>query len=124
MFALTMLMPRPPCLTPAVLQGYLDYINSLPLIATPEVFGLHENADINKDLQETQQLLDGLLTTQSRQDSGGGGAGGGKSFEGVIADVAADILSRLPPNYDIEATEARYPQDYYNSMNTVLVQVS
>ena len=37
----------------------------------PQVFGLHENADITKDLKETNQLLESVLLTQSRDASGG-----------------------------------------------------
>ncbi|GFR45764.1 hypothetical protein Agub_g7181 [Astrephomene gubernaculifera] len=98
-------------------KGYMEYINSLPLIAQPEVFGLHENADITKDLQETNLLLDSLMLTQSREASGGAA-----SFEQAVGEVAAEVLGRLPPNFDIEAVERLYPQDYYNSMNTVLAQ--
>ncbi|KAG2424724.1 hypothetical protein HXX76_014300 [Chlamydomonas incerta] len=98
-------------------KGYMDYINGLPLIAQPEVFGLHENADITKDLQETNLLLDSLMLTQSREASSGAA-----SFEAVVGEVAAEVLERLPPNFDIEAVERAYPQDYYNSMNTVLAQ--
>jgi hypothetical protein len=43
-------------------------------------------------------------------------------MEAEIGEVAADILQRLPPNFDVEGVELKYPQDYYNSMNTVLVQ--
>ena len=39
-------------------QTYVDYIRSLPLIPHPEVYGLHENADITKDNQETNQVDD------------------------------------------------------------------
>eukprot|EP00955_Chlamydomonas_euryale_P005633 59727-Chlamydomonas_euryale.AAC.2 len=49
-------------------------------------------------------------------------AGGGKTFEETLSEVAASVLSRLPPDFDIERVSAKYPQDYFNSMNTVLVQ--
>lgn len=51
-------------------KAYLDYIASLPIIASPDVFGLHDNADISKDLKETNLLLDSLLLTQSRDAAG------------------------------------------------------
>ncbi|DBB17907.1 TPA: hypothetical protein ACH3X3_002922 [Trebouxia sp. C0006] len=98
-------------------RAYLDYIGNLPIIASPDVFGLHDNADISKDLKETNLLLDSLLLTQSRD-----AAGGGKSMEATIGEVAADILTRLPANFDVDAVAAAYPTSYSNSMNTVLVQ--
>ncbi|XP_071486244.1 dynein axonemal heavy chain 3-like [Diadema antillarum] len=98
-------------------ESYTEYIKSLPLIPHPEVFGLHENADITKDQKETQQLFDGILLTLPRQ-----AAGGGKSSQQVIEDLASDILSKIPPNYNLEEVQAKYPVSYEESMNTVLVQ--
>lgn len=79
-------------------QSYIDYIRSLPIIANPEVFGLHDNADITKDNQETQQLFDTILLTLPRQSGGGG-----KSSADVIEDLASDILGKMPHLYDMEA---------------------
>lgn len=53
-------------------QEYVNYIRSLPICTDPCVFGLHSNADITKDYQETNQLLNGVLLTLPRQTSGGG----------------------------------------------------
>lgn len=42
------------------------------MTAHPEVFGLHENADITKDNQETNQLFQGVLLTLPRQSGESG----------------------------------------------------
>lgn len=55
-----------------VLQSYIEYIRSLPITTHPEVFGLHENADITKDNQETNQLFHAVLLTLPREAGGAG----------------------------------------------------
>jgi dynein heavy chain len=98
-------------------QHYIDYIRGLPIIPHPEVFGLHENADITKDNQETQQLFDSILLTLPRQ-----AGGSGKSPQEVVEDLANDILSKLPDDFDLEMVMKNYPVEYNESMNTVLRQ--
>ncbi|GAB1598116.1 dynein heavy chain 3, axonemal-like [Argonauta hians] len=79
------------------LDFYLEYIRGLPYIPHPEVFGLHENADISKDQQETQQLFEDVLLTLPKQT-----IGVGKPSQDVIEDLARDILTKLPPSFKIE----------------------
>lgn len=45
-------------------DDYLEFIRGLPGTAAPEVFGLHENADITKDQKEADGLLSSILSTQ------------------------------------------------------------
>uniref|UniRef100_A0A7N6BTR8 Dynein axonemal heavy chain 7 n=1 Tax=Anabas testudineus TaxID=64144 RepID=A0A7N6BTR8_ANATE len=96
---------------------YVNYIRSLPICADPSVFGLHSNADITKDNQETNQLLDGVLLTLPRQTGGGA-----KSPQEVVDELAEDILSKLPTDFDIQMVNEKYPVMYEESMNTVLRQ--
>ncbi|KAK3717325.1 hypothetical protein QZH41_011557, partial [Actinostola sp. cb2023] len=100
-----------------VYEDYIEYIRSLPLIPNPEVFGLHENADITKDQKETQELFDSILLTLPRQTGGGG-----KSSAEMIEELATDILSKFPPSFDMEMVIEKYPVIYNESMNTVLRQ--
>jgi len=43
---------------------FMNYTHKLPLSTHPEVFGMHENADILKNQQETEQLFNTVLLTQ------------------------------------------------------------
>ena len=83
----------------------------------PEVFGLHENADISCAQQETISLFATLLSLQPRSASGSS-----RTAEEETARVAADIQRRLPPTFDLAAASAKFPIDYLESMHTVLTQ--
>jgi len=98
-------------------EGYVNFIKELPLEQPPEAFGMHDNVDMSKELQETRILFDSVLCTQQR--SGGGSSG--KSDE-MATEIANDIIKRLPPPFDTEEALNRFPTRYDESMNTVLVQ--
>eukprot|EP00049_Salpingoeca_infusionum_P016530 m.339145 g.339145 ORF g.339145 m.339145 type:complete len:4022 (-) comp16092_c0_seq1:259-12324(-) len=101
-------------------EAYLEHCRSLPLIPDPEVFGMHANADITKDQKATNELLDSILLTQASGTSGGGSDG--PSDEERVNEIATDILSKLPLEFDEAAALRKYPTKYEESMNTVLVQ--
>lgn len=44
------------------------------------------------------------------------------SDDDVIYSITTEILEKLPDDYDLVATLAKYPTLYSQSMNTVLVQ--
>lgn len=43
---------------------FLEYIQELPLINHPSIFGMNENADLIKEQQESDCLLTSVLSTQ------------------------------------------------------------
>jgi dynein heavy chain, axonemal len=99
-------------------ESYILYIKSLPMISHPEVFGMHENADIAKDLNETNQLIASVLLTQARVSS----SGGGKSADEITRDIASGILYNLPADFNMYQIQETFPVLYEESMNTVLIQ--
>ncbi|XP_052130864.1 dynein axonemal heavy chain 3 [Frankliniella occidentalis] len=99
-------------------ESCLAYIKKIPLNPLPEVFGLHENADITKDNKETSELLHGALLTQTHLTTGGAGG----DSDAMVIELAAEIHQKIPKEFDIVTVAAKYPIMYSNSMNTVLKQ--
>ena len=94
------------------------HIRGLPSVPHPEIFGLHENADITCDQNETYAMFETVLSLQPRVSGGAGAA----SREETIEAAAKDIFEKVPEPFDIDQVGHKYPTDYGQSMNTVLTQ--
>jgi dynein heavy chain len=98
---------------------YMDYIEQFPNSAEPEVFGMHDNANITCAITDADNSFEIILTLQPRV-----AAGAGLSREDQIIEMCKSMHEQLPAEYDIEEIGMRYPTDYHQSLNTVLVQES
>ncbi|MCQ2815680.1 MAG: hypothetical protein MJ252_00290 [archaeon] len=96
---------------------YLAYIKNLPLGSAPEVFGLHDNAEIITAQNDARLLLETLLSMQPRSSGAGG-----KTADQIVMETLKNIEGKTPPLFDYEAIFKKYPTKYEESMNTVLVQ--
>ena len=98
-------------------DAYLAYIQELPTNAGPEVFGLHDNADITCAQNDTYTMFATILSLQPRAASGGG-----KTREEILDETAAEILEKVPKPFNLESVAEAYPTIYEESMNTVVQQ--
>ncbi|GMH70086.1 hypothetical protein TrRE_jg13191 [Triparma retinervis] len=98
-------------------ESYMDYINSLPMAAEPEVFGMHSNASITCDQNDADDAFKIIVSLQPRAS-----AGGGLSREDVIFNIATEMEAKVSPPWDIEAVGMLYPVMYNECLNTVLIQ--
>mmetsp|Transcript_40474 Transcript_40474/g.77355 ORF Transcript_40474/g.77355 Transcript_40474/m.77355 type:complete len:681 (+) Transcript_40474:420-2462(+) len=99
-----------------------SYISQLPLTEAPEVFGMHENADISFNLAEAKVLVERVLSMQPRM----GGSNGGKSPSEIVSELAQNIFDNLPPTLNKEEankhTFATNEEGMMTSVAVVLLQ--
>ncbi|XP_070572584.1 dynein axonemal heavy chain 10-like isoform X2 [Ptychodera flava] len=83
---------------------YVEYIETLPLANTPEVFGLHPNAEIGYYTQAARDMWSQLIELQPQT----GESSSGISREDFIANIATDIQSKLPEQFDLDKIRKRF----------------
>uniref|UniRef100_A0A8C8ED16 Dynein axonemal heavy chain 5 n=1 Tax=Otus sunia TaxID=257818 RepID=A0A8C8ED16_9STRI len=84
-------------------EDYLQYIEQLPVIDTPEVFGLHPNADITYQTNLANETLSTIVSIQPKDSS----TGGGETREAVVQRLADEMLEKLPPDYNPHEVKAQ-----------------
>ncbi|KAK3777975.1 hypothetical protein RRG08_038771 [Elysia crispata] len=76
---------------------YLLYIESLPLANKPDVFGLNPNAEIGYYTLAAKTIWELLIELQPQT----GGSSAGVSREEHIAQIATDVMDKLPQEFDL-----------------------
>lgn len=104
------------------IDTYRDYIESLPLNDNPEIFGLHDNANINYQQQESIRVIETILSIQPRVAGGSGGL----TPDEIVLGKSKELLEQLPEILD-KATGnkelfVRNAQGLIPSFSTVLLQ--
>lgn len=103
-------------------EGYREYINTLPLVDAPEIFGLHSNANITYQNTESLRLIDTVLSIQPRLAS----AGGGLTPDEIVLNKAKEFVDALPPLITREESAKELwvlnSQGVIPSLSTVLVE--
>eukprot|EP00937_MAST-01D_sp_MAST-1D-sp2_P001492 g1492.t1 len=74
------------------------YVAALPMEDKPTAFGLHPNADISFQQQQTRIFLDTVIICGGK--GGGGGDGGGMDADAKVSKIANIIIERMPKEFD------------------------
>ncbi|KAM9349881.1 dynein axonemal heavy chain 8-like [Symphorus nematophorus] len=100
-------------------EEYIENIQSLPAVDSPQALGLHPNADITYQTNTSAEVLDTITNIQPKESGGGSGV----TRESIVYDMAEDMLEKLPPNYVPHEVKARLlKMGPLNPMNIFLRQ--
>jgi dynein heavy chain, axonemal len=103
------------------IEVYREYIESLPMQDAPEVFGLHENANISYQMQDSNTIVETVLAIQPRISS----AGGGMTPDEVVLVRCAQLAEETPNALDRDEGKKemfKTNNGLLPSLTTVLVQ--
>jgi dynein heavy chain len=80
------------------IADWRTFCATLPALDSPEMCGLHPNADLTFRVKEATSLM----TQMSESQPKGGGGGGGISPAEEVFEKCSELLSRLPEDYNAD----------------------
>ncbi|XP_069464806.1 dynein axonemal heavy chain 14 [Ambystoma mexicanum] len=89
----------------ASLQDCVSYLKSLPDTDSPEIFGMHPNAERAFLESQTTTFLDTIICMQPRMEMDNLAIRGGKNHDDVVMEIVSNILSQLPQTVEGNAAE-------------------
>ncbi|XP_025829635.1 dynein heavy chain 8, axonemal [Agrilus planipennis] len=101
------------------ISEYLAAFEIMSATDPPQAYGLHPNADISYMTTTANTMFSTMLSIQPKESSGGGG----ETREGLVVRLTKDMLSKLPPNYDMyEVKDRLRAMGILNPLNIFLKQ--
>lgn len=103
------------------LDSYRNYIDGLPIQDGPEVFGLHENANISYQKQESLNTLETVLSIQPRVAA----SAGGMTTDQIVLARVKELLDGTPGYLERELgkkEQFKMTNGLLPSLTTVLCQ--
>ncbi len=88
----------PDCKT---VEDFRSAIERLPGQDSPEIFGLHSNADLTFRTLQVKSLVETVVSTMPKS----GGGGDGLSPAEIVDKIAEDLLSKVPETFEPEPTK-------------------
>ena len=103
------------------LSDFMKYINELPIDDDPEIFGMHKNANITFQMQESMKILDTILELQPRTHSGGSSGDINTQINKLASGMRKSIPSLLSKNDALKNLFELGDNKLVSSLSTVLL---
>lgn len=101
---------------------FREYASKLPFNDDPEIFGMHENANLVYQTKETQFFIDTILAGQPRSTSGGGSSQNDDLVLGMIDKISTSLVPKISADNANEAQMKLDNKGRVPSLTTVLLQ--
>ncbi|KAK3932091.1 Dynein heavy chain 6, axonemal [Frankliniella fusca] len=104
------------------LVAYRNFINKLPIIDEPEVFGMHENANIAFELNESDTILQTIRSVQPQESDGSNATSSDDIALDLSKSIALRIVEKIDPDVIHPSLTKKDDEGRLPSLTIVLLQ--